>query len=176
VKKTEKRSCRNIDFILADAQNLPFLSESFDVVTSCFAFAFMNDPQKAAGEMTRVAKQGGKVASVEYQEPPFDFWSEQRKKANIHDFTEEELGRMLRSSGLNEIRSKSVQVLHGRKGISEKLIEKSQIVSGRIMGLSENASKLFSQRIGEESIKLPKEKRSWLPILCVGVKDQGGSE
>ncbi len=45
----------------ADAENLPFPDGSFDVVMSTFGVMFTPDQQKAASELSRVCKPGGKI-------------------------------------------------------------------------------------------------------------------
>ena len=50
-----------IAFQIADAENLPFKAGSFDVVLSTFGVMFAPDHQKAAGEMLRVCRSGGKI-------------------------------------------------------------------------------------------------------------------
>lgn len=46
---------------VADAQDLPFEDDSFDVVVSTFAVMFAADPHKAAAEMIRVCRPGGRI-------------------------------------------------------------------------------------------------------------------
>jgi ubiquinone/menaquinone biosynthesis C-methylase UbiE len=50
-----------IEFVEADAQNLPFEDASFDVVTSVYGAMFAPDQQKAADELLRVVKPGGRI-------------------------------------------------------------------------------------------------------------------
>lgn len=50
-----------IDFREADAQALPFPDASFDVVASVFGVMFAPDQEKAAAELLRVTKPGGKI-------------------------------------------------------------------------------------------------------------------
>jgi ubiquinone/menaquinone biosynthesis C-methylase UbiE len=50
-----------IDFRQADAEALPFPDASFDVVVSTFGVMFTADQDKAATELLRVCKPGGKV-------------------------------------------------------------------------------------------------------------------
>jgi ubiquinone/menaquinone biosynthesis C-methylase UbiE len=45
----------------ADAEKLPFDDASFDIVTSSFGVMFTPDQKKAAAEMARVCRPGGKV-------------------------------------------------------------------------------------------------------------------
>ncbi|MEO8187820.1 MAG: class I SAM-dependent methyltransferase [Burkholderiaceae bacterium] len=50
-----------IDFREADAEALPFQDRSFDVVVSTFGVMFTPDQEKAATELIRVCKSGGKI-------------------------------------------------------------------------------------------------------------------
>jgi SAM-dependent methyltransferase len=50
-----------IEFRQADAENLPFDDASFDVVLSTFGVMFTADQEKAAGELARVCRPGGKI-------------------------------------------------------------------------------------------------------------------
>ena len=56
------RGITNMDFRAADAEQLPFPDFSFDRVTCRFGITFMQDIQKALGEMRRVLKPGGRVS------------------------------------------------------------------------------------------------------------------
>jgi SAM-dependent methyltransferase len=50
-----------IVFQTADAENLPFADASFDVVLSTFGVMFTPDQPKAAAEMLRVCRSGGRI-------------------------------------------------------------------------------------------------------------------
>ncbi|MGF6970751.1 ubiquinone/menaquinone biosynthesis C-methylase UbiE [Paraburkholderia sp. WC7.3g] len=50
-----------IQFQEADAENLPFPDASFNVVMSTFGVMFTPDQDKAAGELARVCKPGGRI-------------------------------------------------------------------------------------------------------------------
>jgi ubiquinone/menaquinone biosynthesis C-methylase UbiE len=50
-----------IDFVEGDAQNLPFEDASFDVTMSIFGVMFAPDQEKAASELLRVTKPGGRI-------------------------------------------------------------------------------------------------------------------
>ena len=50
-----------ISFREADAEALPFLSESFDVVVSTFGVMFTADHERAAAELMRVCRRGGRI-------------------------------------------------------------------------------------------------------------------
>jgi SAM-dependent methyltransferase len=49
----------NATVVLADAMNLPFEDNSFDVVTCCYGYMFPESPLKALQETRRVLKPGG---------------------------------------------------------------------------------------------------------------------
>jgi ubiquinone/menaquinone biosynthesis C-methylase UbiE len=51
-----------MQFQLADAEALPFANASFDVVLSTFGVMFTPDHHRAASEMLRVARPGGRIA------------------------------------------------------------------------------------------------------------------
>jgi ubiquinone/menaquinone biosynthesis C-methylase UbiE len=51
----------NIDFREADAEALPFPDGAFDTVVSTFGVMFTPDQDRAAAEMIRVCKRGGKI-------------------------------------------------------------------------------------------------------------------
>lgn len=51
----------DIMFREADAENLPFPDESFDVVVSTFGVMFTPDQDRAARELVRVCRRGGKI-------------------------------------------------------------------------------------------------------------------
>ena len=46
---------------VADAENLPFEDASFDTVLSTFGVMFVPNPDRAAGEMIRVTRPGGRI-------------------------------------------------------------------------------------------------------------------
>jgi SAM-dependent methyltransferase len=50
-----------VEFVEADAQDLPFDDASFDVATSIFGAMFAPDQEKAASELLRVVKPGGRI-------------------------------------------------------------------------------------------------------------------
>jgi len=50
-----------IEFREADAESLPFQDGSFDVVVSTFGVMFTPDQDRAAAEMVRVCKRGGRI-------------------------------------------------------------------------------------------------------------------
>jgi ubiquinone/menaquinone biosynthesis C-methylase UbiE len=51
-----------VDFEVADAEQLPYDDGTFDVVLSTFGVMFTPDQARAAAEMCRVCRQGGRIA------------------------------------------------------------------------------------------------------------------
>jgi SAM-dependent methyltransferase len=61
VIEAAKTLAPGIDFRVADAEALPFEDASFDAVTSTFGVMFVARPEKAAREMARVCRKGGRL-------------------------------------------------------------------------------------------------------------------
>jgi demethylmenaquinone methyltransferase/2-methoxy-6-polyprenyl-1,4-benzoquinol methylase len=59
-----------IEFVHADAMQLPFDDDSFDAVTISFGLRNVANPRKALAEFYRVAKPGGRVVICEFSRPP----------------------------------------------------------------------------------------------------------
>ena len=60
-----------IDFQEADAEALPFADAAFDVVVSTFGVMFTPNQDKAAGEMLRTCKPGGKIGMANWTPESF---------------------------------------------------------------------------------------------------------
>jgi SAM-dependent methyltransferase len=56
----------DVDFVEADATDLPFGDGEFDVVMSIFGAMFAADQEKAAAELLRACKPGGKVGMANW--------------------------------------------------------------------------------------------------------------
>jgi SAM-dependent methyltransferase len=60
-----------IEFREADAENLPFADASFDAVLSTFGVMFTPDQERAAQEMLRVCRPGGKIGLANWTPESF---------------------------------------------------------------------------------------------------------
>jgi len=60
-----------IHFQEADAENLPFADASFDVVISTFGVMFTPNQERAAAELARVCKPGGKIGLANWTPESF---------------------------------------------------------------------------------------------------------
>lgn len=56
-------------FQQADAMDLPFPDDSFDVTTISYGLRNVHDPKKALKEMARVTRPGGRIVVVEFSHP-----------------------------------------------------------------------------------------------------------
>jgi demethylmenaquinone methyltransferase / 2-methoxy-6-polyprenyl-1,4-benzoquinol methylase len=56
------------------AEQLPFADATFDALTFTYLLRYVLDPQATLGELARVVKPGGQVASLEFLVPPSPFW------------------------------------------------------------------------------------------------------
>jgi SAM-dependent methyltransferase len=55
-----------VEFVEADAQDLPFEDASFDVVISVYGAMFAPDQEKTAAELLRVVKPGGRIGMANW--------------------------------------------------------------------------------------------------------------
>jgi demethylmenaquinone methyltransferase/2-methoxy-6-polyprenyl-1,4-benzoquinol methylase len=78
--KAKKRNL-TIDFEVADAMNLPYDDNRFDVCSISFGIRNVDDPLICLKEMARVVKPGGRVVVLEFGQPkgimswPYKFYS-----------------------------------------------------------------------------------------------------
>lgn len=72
----------NATFLPADAEALPFADASFDAVLSTFGVMFTPDQDRAAFEMLRVAKPGGKIGLANWT--PDGFIGQVFKTLGVH--------------------------------------------------------------------------------------------
>lgn len=71
-----------VDFEVADAMDLPYESDRFDIASIAFGIRNVDDPVQALKEMGRVVKPGGKVVILEFGQPkgllkyPYEMYSQ----------------------------------------------------------------------------------------------------
>lgn len=66
---TDKGIVGNIDYVLADAQDLPFPDNSFNLVTMAFGLRNVTDKDAALRSIYRTLKPGGKLMVLEFSKP-----------------------------------------------------------------------------------------------------------
>lgn len=70
-----------VEFEVADAMNLPYEDNSFDIASIAFGIRNVDDPLVCLQEMARVVKPGGKVVVLEFGQPkgpvkiPYEIYS-----------------------------------------------------------------------------------------------------
>jgi len=71
-----------VDFEVADAMNLPYENDRFDISSIAFGIRNVDDPVQALKEMARVVKPGGQVVVLEFGQPkglikyPYELYSQ----------------------------------------------------------------------------------------------------
>ena len=68
----DERGISNVKFQVGDAENIPFPSDTFDVVTCRFASHHFGDIKKAIQEISRVLKPDGTLILVDHYSPEND--------------------------------------------------------------------------------------------------------
>jgi ubiquinone/menaquinone biosynthesis C-methylase UbiE len=97
-----------VEFRVADAQDLPFEDDLFDIVLTESATAFPEDKQRAVDEYVRVTRPGGYVGLAESTwlrvPPPPELvaWVSQDVGATVQPLTDEGWKALLENAGLQE--------------------------------------------------------------------------
>ncbi|MFC1847328.1 class I SAM-dependent methyltransferase [Chloroflexota bacterium] len=105
-EKAKRKGVENkVEFMVADAQNLPFDDGIFDAVICESVNAFIKDKQKAITEYTRVIKPGGYVGINEVtwlKPPPLDLVGYMTRMMGAKFLTCDDWKELLEGSGLYE--------------------------------------------------------------------------
>lgn len=68
-KNKIKSNKSSLEWQVGDAENLPYLDKSFDIITISFGFRNFANYDKALSEFNRVLKDGGKLGILEFSKP-----------------------------------------------------------------------------------------------------------
>lgn len=97
----------NADYVIADAEHLPFLAASFDLVTVRIAPHHYADVRAATRELARVLRPGGRLVLIDNvapEDPALDaFMNElerRRDPSHVRNYTEREWHDLLATAGL----------------------------------------------------------------------------
>jgi demethylmenaquinone methyltransferase/2-methoxy-6-polyprenyl-1,4-benzoquinol methylase len=63
-----------IALVAGRAEELPFPASSFDVLTFTYLLRYVADPEATLGELARVVRPGGVMASLEFHRPARPLW------------------------------------------------------------------------------------------------------
>lgn len=81
-KLRDKGLVQNIEYVQANAEELPFDDNTFDIITMAFGLRNVTDKDKALRSMYRVLKPGGRLLVLEFSKPEheitnkaYDFYS-----------------------------------------------------------------------------------------------------
>ena len=114
-KLTGERGLRNLSFCLADARNLPFQSNAFDVVSCRIVIHHVHEAGRSVAEMGRVLKKGGKLLIQDIlgldNRVARGYWDEierLRDPSHVKDYDREEWKTFLVGGGLRVIHSEVV--------------------------------------------------------------------
>lgn len=96
-KENERAGIKNADYIIGEAESLPFENESFDIAVSRLAFHHFLSAESVFKEMSRVVKSNGKIviADMLAKDEPLresaDQYEKMRDPSHIRCLCEEEL-------------------------------------------------------------------------------------
>lgn len=106
----------NVEFRVADVQNLPFKDDLFDVVIGESVIAFPEDKRRAVNECVRVIKPGGYIGLNEStwikSPPPSELveWASQDLGGNAEILTSDGWVRLLEGAGLRDIVARTYRI------------------------------------------------------------------
>ncbi len=113
----------NANFVLGDAENLPFKDSTFDAAVSAGSIEYWPNPQKGIEEMVRVTKSGGSVVVLAPRKPDNPLVRKFAEAIMLFPSTQQCISWFL-ASGLDDIRyveigpyrfwSKLVVIISGR--------------------------------------------------------------
>lgn len=114
-RAVEREAGRQVGFLRADAQTLPFRDDVFDAVTSIAVVQLIPDAEAALAEMVRVLRPGGRIAvmapTVTNRGP-----ARLLSKGGARFFAEDELADRFEALDLQRVRSKSLGTMQWVRG------------------------------------------------------------
>ncbi len=114
----------NVNFVLGDAENLPFKDSVFDAAISAGSIEYWPNPQRGVEEMVRVTKSGGRVVILAPRKPDNPLVRKFAESIMLFPSTQQCVSWFLHA-GLEDIR----YVETGPYGFWSKLVV---IISGRV--------------------------------------------
>ena len=107
----KKKEMPNVNFVVGDCENLPFDTDSFDVVTCSMSFHHYPNPEDFFHSLSRVLRPGGRFILRDMaSKSRFMMWFFNHveiplfnilcKKGDVHTYTREDIQKLCRDSGL----------------------------------------------------------------------------
>ncbi len=171
-----RRGVHNIEFRIADAYELPFEDDSFDVVHAHQVLQHLGNPVRALVEARRVVKPGGIVAArdADYgtmvhdpHEPRLDRWLELYHQVARHDGGEPDAGRRLagwfRQAGFTALEVSTTTWTYSTR---------SEVDAWRDLWVS----RLTEARLGDRAVELGFADRAELEDLAAGWRSWAESD
>lgn len=118
----------NATYVIADAERLPFLDASFDLVTVRIAPHHYPDAPRAAHEMARVLTPGGRLLFIDNIAPEdraldqsMNEWERRRDPSHVRAYTATEWRALLEEAGLTSTRSETRRKTYPFAGWVERM-------------------------------------------------------
>lgn len=83
-KLRDRGIVNNVEYVQANAEELPFPDNTFDVITIAFGLRNVTDKDKALESMYRVLKPGGRLLVLEFSKPENDMLSKAYDLYSFH--------------------------------------------------------------------------------------------
>src|SRR4029453_11588132 len=69
-RRADPELAARVELVRGEAESLPFADGEFDHLTFTYLLRYVDDPAATLGELARVVKPGGRIASLEFMLPP----------------------------------------------------------------------------------------------------------
>ena len=113
------RGVSNVEYVIADAEQLPFLDATFDLVTVRIAPHHYADIHAAVREMARVLAPGGRLVVIDNivpEEPALDMamndWEKRRDPSHVRAYRAAEWRAFVEAAGLRVSHSETARKTH----------------------------------------------------------------
>ncbi|MFI5273452.1 MAG: methyltransferase domain-containing protein [Ktedonobacterales bacterium] len=123
-----EQGVRNVDFVVADAERLPFLDASFDLVTVRIAPHHFASVTSAVREMARVLTPDGRLVVIDNiapEDPALDAllntWEARRDPSHVRAYTASEWQAFVAASGLSITTVETEQKAHDFAAWAERM-------------------------------------------------------
>jgi ubiquinone/menaquinone biosynthesis C-methylase UbiE/catechol 2,3-dioxygenase-like lactoylglutathione lyase family enzyme len=119
---------QNVSFVIADAEHLPFLDATFDLVTVRIAPHHYANIQAAVNEMARVLVPGGRLIVIDNIAPEdreldraVNEWDKRRDPSHVREYTATEWQGFVRAAGLEVHEVEIQRKAHGYAAWVERM-------------------------------------------------------